>query len=115
MDTTKQVKAEYNTLTALFAAMPDNKKQLNKGLFENAAYMKVKLKELQEEIDSSGLTDMWEGGGGQKGLRKSPAADLYNTTVKNYLAIIKHLTDCLPENPDQDAADEMDDFLNKGA
>ena len=115
MDTTELVKAEYDSLTALFASMPDNKKRLNNGLFENAAYMKVKLKELQEEINTSGLTDMWEGGGGQKGLRKSPAADLYNTTVKNYLAIIKHLTDCLPENPDQDAADEMDDFLNKGA
>jgi len=115
MDTTEEVKQEYDALLKLFATMPDNKKRLNNGLFENAAYMKVKLKELQEEIDRSGLTDMWYGGGDQKGLRKSPAADLYNTTVKNYLAIIKHLTDCLPENPDQDAADEMDDFLDKGA
>lgn len=112
MDTTTAVKAEYTALMKLFAGMPENKKKLNNGLFQNAAYMKIKLKELQEEIDSSGMTDMWEGGGGQKGLRKSPAADLYNTTVKNYLAIIKHLTESLPDNSERDAKDEMDEYLN---
>ena len=107
----KQVtkKAELAKLTKLFANMPLNQKQLCEGLFDNAAYMIEKLGELQKQINEDGMTAVWNNGGGQGGLRKSPAVEIYNTMIKNYTAIIKQLNECMPPEDGVDALDEFCD------
>lgn len=106
---------EFEQLSKLFEKIPANKKRLCAGLIENAAYMKIKLAELQDEIEENGITDEWHGGGGQHGLRKSPAADLYNTMIKNYLAVIKKLAEYLPEDMSKDEFDEWEEKTKEGA
>ena len=92
----KRTKAEIKKLKNLFKGLQHDKALLTEKLIENAAFMSVLLMDLQENIKDNGYKDKYQNGVNQYGYKKSVAADLYQTTIKNYTSVIKQLNDLLP-------------------
>lgn len=65
-------------------------------LLQNAAFMKVTLEDLQEVINANGVTEEYQNGANQKGVKQSAALQSYNSLIKNYGNVIKMLSNLLP-------------------
>ena len=98
----KKIKKELSKLNKIFKDIPEDKKNVVKGLIENAAFMGVTLKDLQDLINSKGYTEEYQNGEHQKGIKKCPEVEIYNTMIKNYTNVIKQLMELLPKQPDDD-------------
>ena len=109
------VKREINRLTDLFKDIDRNKRLTAKGLIEEAAYMRITLKELKKEIDKNGPIDEMPQGE-YSILREHPALKSYNTMVQRYSSTIKQLTDLLPKEVKVVEEDDgFADFINSRA
>lgn len=86
------------------------KKRALLALVDNAAFMAVSLKELQEAINRKGYVEEYQNGKEQKGVKKSSETDIYNSMVKNYIAAIKQICDAIS---DEIEADALDAFLRE--
>lgn len=108
------IKKEIQKLKRVYKNIPADKKQVVYGLIENAAYIYVTLKEVQQAINEAGVVEVYRNSETQWGTKKSPAVDAYNNLLKNYIAIIKQLTDLLPKKETQaQTKDEFADFILK--
>lgn len=65
-------------------------------LLQNAAFMKVTLEDLQEKINAEGVTDEYQNGANQKGIKQSATLQSYNSLIKNYASVMKSLSQLLP-------------------
>ena len=109
----KKIGEVETALKAQFAGMP--KKQLNvvEGLIKRAAFMRVLLEGLEEDIKKNGEFELFtQSDMVEPYQRKRPAVDIYNITIKNYANAVKQLTDLLPKEVPQAKKDPVDDFLN---
>ena len=98
----KKIKKELSKLNKIFKDIPEDKKNVVKGLIENAAFMGVTLKDLQELINTKGYTEEYQNGEHHKGTKKCPEVEIYNTMIKNYTNVVKQLMELLPKQPDDD-------------
>ena len=83
-------------------------------LVQNAAYMAVKLRELQRMIDENGMIEEYNHGGGQSGQKISNAMQIYQKLLPSYNQVIKTLASMLPSGEKEIAvrsADPMAAFL----
>ena len=92
----RAVSAELKRLIALFDSLPDNEREFLQPLFENAAFMKITLDGLQEEIREKGTVEAYQNGERQSGYKISAAVQAYNQTIKNYNAVMDKLIERLP-------------------
>lgn len=106
----KAIKKELNRLKKLFKELPDNKKKMSEKLIDNAAFMSVSLEELKKDIIMYGVKETYVNGKDQYGFKESVESKTYNTTIKNYMAIIKQLNEMLPEDKQINEDDEFDKF-----
>ncbi|WP_341877603.1 hypothetical protein [Defluviitalea saccharophila] len=105
------VKREINRLTDLFKDIDRNKRLTAKGLIEEAAYMRITLQELKDEIDKHGPIDEMPQGD-YSILREHPALKAYNTMVQRYTNIIDKLTNLHPkEEVKKEVDDGFEDFV----
>lgn len=84
-------------------------------LIKDVAFMTVKSEELRNKIEQNGIIEKYQNGANQFGVKKSASFEAYILMTKQKSALIKQLTDLLPEgeignNTDKD---DFDDFLNK--
>ncbi len=93
----RRIKQEKDKLKRQFSKIDKKKKALVQRLIENAAFMAVTLEDLQQEINEKGCISEYKNGENQYGTKKAPEVEIYNTMVKNYAAVIRQLTDLLPE------------------
>jgi len=107
----KRTKAEIKKLKNLFKGLQHDKALLTEKLIENAAFMSVLLMDLQENIKDNGYKDKYQNGVNQYGYKKSVAADLYQTTIKNYTSVIKQLNDLLPNKDTNPSDNELLQFI----
>lgn len=107
----KRTKAEIKKLKNLFKGLQHDKALLTEKLIENAAFMSVLLMDLQENIKDNGYKDKYQNGVNQYGYKKSVAADLYQTTIKNYTSVIKQLNDLLPNKNTNPSDNELLQFI----
>ena len=106
-------KINYADITlSLIHILPPDKKSLIDNLKHQAAFMVSFMAELQETLDREGAVDQFEQGS-QKFLREHPAAKIYNTTMRNYLSVIKQLLALLPPEEAKAAKDEFAAFIQK--
>ena len=108
--------AEIKRLSAIFKNIDADKAAVVKELIQNAAYTAVTLRELQENISESGAIMEYNNGGGQSGIRVSPALQAYTKLISTYNGIIKQLVGLLPKSEQELArmsSDPMADFLNR--
>lgn len=112
----ERVKKEMRRLKRIYKDMDPDVKKATQSLIENAAFMVVTLEDLQETINREGVISEYQNGANQWGTKKSPEVEIYNTMIKNHMAIIRQLTDLLPK--DTEAVEEDDgfaDFINSRA
>lgn len=92
----KRIKAELNRIKEKFSDADANQKAIVAPLMQNAAFMKVTLEDLQEIINLEGVTDSYQNGANQHGIKQSATLQSYNSLIKNYTAVIKALSKLLP-------------------
>lgn len=110
----RAIKREIKRLTEIYKDIEVKRKDLAVGLIENAAFTRIRLKELQQDIAIYGLTELFSQSENQEPYsRKRPEADLYNTMLGNYLKYIKQLNDMLPKTPEvKTVSDGFDSFVD---
>lgn len=99
----------YEDLKALketFEKMDNDKSKLALSLLDEAYFCGETLKKLKEKVEKDGVvTEMCQGSYNID--RENPALKSYNTTIKNYQALIKQITDLLP-NQNNNNGDDFD-------
>lgn len=91
-------RSETLRLKRLYKDLPKNRKAVAEGLIIQAARLRVRLNALNEDIEANGMTELFSQSDKTAPYeRERPAAALFIKLDKNYLAIIKQLTDMLPE------------------
>lgn len=110
----ERIKKEKKRLTKLYKNIPENSKKSTEGLIENAAFMRITLQDLAEDLRENGLTEKFSQSEKAKPYdRTRPNADLYNKLNINYQKIIKQLTDLLPATDKKNIpTDDFDEFVN---
>ncbi len=111
MEIQKQIKKEVKRLNKIFIDIQQNKKDTVAGLIENAAFMRVQMKVMQERINEEGVTIAYQNGDNQWGTKKSPDVDTYNSFIKQYTTIIKQLVDLLPVELGKSVKEEIKEWL----
>ena len=108
----KKIDKEYRRLKGLFCELTDQKKAMADSQMQRAAFMRIALEELEEIIKKDGTLDIFEQGNYSYN-REHPALKSYNTTIKNYTAIIKQLNDMLPQEAERVADDGFEAFISR--
>lgn len=109
----QEIKKEISKINKLFKDMEPKTKKAVQSVIENAAFMAVTLRELQEYLNQNGLTCEYQNGENQFGVKKTPEIDIYNTMIKNFISAMKSLTDLLPKKiGDKLKDDGFDEFVN---
>ncbi|MEE0005928.1 MAG: hypothetical protein U0J35_04615 [Ruminococcus sp.] len=111
----REIKKEIKRLEEVYRDIDIKRKDLLPGLIENAAFTRITLKYLAEDLKENGTTEMFSQSENQTPYsRRRPEADLYNTMTGNYLKFIKQLDDMLPKAVEKptEKIDFLDDFVN---
>ena len=104
----KKIKLEYERLKSLFSSVDPTKTELVDNLLNEAAFMKVQLSNLQEQIKKYGAIQI-----SSKGIqRQTEAAKYYTKLVNSYGTVIKTLNAIMGKNI-MDEDDEFDKFMAK--
>lgn len=108
----KAIKKEENRLKRIYKNIENNKKSTIEGLIQRAAFMRISLDEMEQDINENGFTEPFSQGKQEPYLRQRPVADIYNKMNTSYQKIIKQLTDLLPRaDPKKDDTDEFEEFV----
>ena len=91
-----RIKKELDRITEIFEEADENQRNIAKPLIQNAAFMKVTLEDLQEIINAEGVTDEYQNGANQRGIKQSATLQSYNALIKNYASVIKALAQIVP-------------------
>lgn len=94
----KKLKREISKLNKIFKNIGEDKKKLCDNLIRNAAFMAVTLEDLQNEINNNGPIVTCINGNGFEVQKENPAQTSYNAMINRYTAVIKVLTDLLPDD-----------------
>jgi len=78
--------------------IPKDKANSVESLLRNAAFMSITLDDLQDKINEIGVVSEYQNGQNQWGTKKSPEVEVYNAMIKNYMGVIKQLTDLIPND-----------------
>lgn len=101
------IAAEKRKLNGIYKKLDEKTKKATESLVNEAAFMGESLYELRTIIAEKGYTEEYQNGANQKGVKKSAEIEIYNTMIKNYMAVIKQLTELLPK--EQKAVKLQDD------
>ena len=96
LDLTQRIYNEKNRIFQYFTEIDGNQRAIITPLIQNAAFMKVTLENLQERINAEGVTDTYQNGANQSGVKQSASLQSYNALIKNYASVIKTLSQLLP-------------------
>lgn len=92
----QRIKKELDRLEKIFEKVEEDKRTILASLLQNAAFMRITLEDLQEIINADGVTDEYQNGANQHGIKQSATLQGYNALIKNYTIVIKTLTQILP-------------------
>lgn len=108
-----RIKAEKNRLETLYDDLPESRHKLAAGLIERAAFMRVELEDLEEDIRLNGWAEMFSQGNQEPYPRARPQGQAYNTMNANYQKIIQKLDSMLPKAaaPGEES-DGFDEFVD---
>jgi regulator of replication initiation timing len=110
MSKIKDVNTEIERLRSLFSSVDETKTQLVDNLIEQAAFMKVELGVLQEQIRKYGAIQVSNKGA----QRQTEAAKYYTKLVNSYGTVIKTLNSILGKSV-QEGDDAFDEFLKRAS
>ena len=105
-----RAKKEEKRLLKLFKAVDETKKKAVLGLIQRAAFMRVLLEDLEEDINVFGVTERFQQGDQEPYDRERPSSKIYNQTNGSYQKLMKQLTDLLPEAEEKEEGDPFESF-----
>ena len=108
----KNIKQEINRIKKLYKEFPKEKTKVLEGLINEAAFIKISLEELRENLLKNGFTEVFEQGE-QRFNRERPEVKIYTTFIQRYSNVMKQLIDLLPVEVKKEEADELLEFLNR--
>lgn len=104
------IKAEKRKLAGIYKQLDKKTLKAVDSLIEQASFMAGSLYELAAIINEKGYTEEYQNGANQKGVKKCSEVEIYNTMIKNYMSIVKQLTDLLPKESTKISAEMSDGF-----
>lgn len=108
MPAEKRIKREVNRLNRIYKNLPEQRKNLLKGLIIEAARLRISLDDLWEDIEKNGDMELFSQSKDAKPYeRERPAARLYNTRNKQYQQIIKQLDESIIEEKQKSKLDAL--------
>ena len=111
-DKEKRIKKEIRRIKSFLTDLDEDTINSAKSLIENAAFMTITLEDLQGLINKNGPISEYQNGANQWGTKKSPEIEIYNTMVKNHMAIMRQLVDLLPKDSNTIEDDGFEKFLS---
>lgn len=111
----KKLDVEEKNLLRQFDSLSAKHKNVVGGLIKRAAFVRVLLEGLEEDIKTNGEFELFtQSDMVEPYQRKRPSVDIYNTMIKNYASIIKQLTDLLPPEEAKQNDDGFEGFVEGG-
>lgn len=108
----KLILKEKRRLSKIYNDIDKKKKDTICGLIERAAFMRISLDEMEENLNTDGFVELFSQSEFQEPYeRKRPTSDIYNQINNNYQKIIKQLTDLLPKEAEKIVDDGFDSFV----
>lgn len=107
MEKSKLIKRELSRMKKMFGNLPENELKFIEPMLQNAAFMRVILEDLQEQIAESGCVEEYTNGENQGGKKMSAELSAYNSTVRNYNAVMVKLIERLPKQEKKSAMLQM--------
>jgi hypothetical protein len=104
----EDINIELERLRSLFSSIDETKTKLVDNLIEQAAFMKVELGILQEQIRKYGAVQVSSKGA----QRQTEAAKYYTKLINSYGTVIKTLNSIMGKNVIE-GDDAFDDFLKR--
>ncbi len=105
-----RIKAEQERLEQNYSELSDSKKVIAEGLIARAAFMRVELEDLEEDLVKNGWTELFSQGNQKPYDRARPQGQSYNAMNANYQKIIKQLDSMLPKEDPKAKTEEDDGF-----
>lgn len=106
----KRIKEKIDELVKTFSNLSEDIQKTILPMINKVAFMSVTLDDLQDDINTNGVTETYQNGANQFGIKKSAAVEVYNTMIKNYTSLMKQLTDLLPKDNMIEDSDGFDDL-----
>ena len=109
------IKAEKRKLGGIYKQLDKKTLKAVDSLIEQASFVAASLYELAAIINEKGYTEEYQNGANQKGVKKCSEVEIYNTMIKNYMSIVKQLTDLLPKESTKisvEMSDGFEEFVN---
>lgn len=106
----KRVDKEKNRIKRLLkqSGATEDRISLLDPVIINTAWMKVKLDDTMATIKESQVCLPYDNGGGQKGIRRNPLFDGYESLWKSYNAGMARITESLPPQNAESARKEVE-------
>ena len=96
---------------SICASLPEPTRARAVELAENVLWMEGKLANAREVIGRSSVAIPYDNGGGQRGIRKNPAFDGYNSLMSSYTKALKQLCEMLGVQEVESGDDDLDAIL----
>ena len=100
---------------SICASLPEPTRARAVELAENVLWMEAKLANAREVIGRSSVAIPYDNGGGQRGIRKNPAFDGYNSLMSSYTKALKQLCEMLGAQEPEEGGDLDLDAIISGA
>lgn len=108
----KKIKQEMNRIKKIYKDLDKDKIKVVEGLVKDAAFIKLTLEELRDDLFKNGLTEMYENGP-QVVKRERPETKIYATMIQRYSQVMKQLIDYMPVEVKTEEKDELLEFLSR--
>ena len=101
MDINERVERKHKELLEVFSGLSENQQKVAGDLIYQASFLSCMLEDLASEISSTGATEGYDNGGGQKGTKLSSAVKAYNSAISKYTTITCKLLNLTPATIDR--------------
>lgn len=109
----ERISKEEERLRKNYKEIKADKLAIVDGLIRRAAFMRVTLEDMENDLDTGGFYELFSQSESQDPYeRERPVARQYQSMNKNYQSIIKQLSDLLPkESPKSEGDDGFEGFV----
>lgn len=109
----KSIKQEIARIKKLYKDFEKDKAKTLEGLIHEAAFMRISLEELRNDLIANGFIEVFTQGE-QSFNRERPEVKTYTTFVQRYSVVMKQLIDLLPVEIKKEESDKLMEFIRKG-
>ena len=106
----KEIEETKKKLSKHLNLIDESKKSVAQYLIAEIAFMSCILQELKLSILTNGLTDEYQNGANQSGIKQSANLQAYNSTAKTYNTIFKQFIELFDKTA-QKALSHDDEFM----